>query len=273
MTKCHFFLLAVLVLLAVSCKKEPQGTSLSEYGAQSEATLTARFEQYVVDLRLAPLDEAMRRQDSLMREAERDSATWARTTSLEEKYLLDPNSPLRSEELYIPVVQHILSSPLATEAEIRKAEWLLPRLILNRPGQKAADFGFITPKGRRNSLYAVLKEYKPEQTLLFFSNPGCPNCREITETLDSDPEIQARTASGALLVVNIYPDEDVQAWLDYLPNYPSAWICGQDADQLLNSETVYWLRAIPSLYLLDRQGCVVLKDAPLEEVLVYCKQR
>ena len=273
MTKCHIFLLAVLALLSVGCKKAPQGPSLSEYGAQSEASLTAWFEQYVVDLRQAPLDEAMHRQDSLMREAERDSVTWARMSALQEKYLLDPNSPLRSEELYLPVVEHTFSSPFATETQVRKAEWLLPRLRLNRPGEKAADFGFITPKGRRSSLYAVLNARKPEQTLLFFSNPGCPNCREITETLNAHPDIQARTASGSLLVLNIYPDEDVQAWLDYLPNYPDTWICGQDADQLLNSNTVYWLRAIPSLYLLDREGRILLKDAPIEEVLVYCKQR
>ena len=72
---------------------------------------------------------------------------------------------------------------------------------------------------------------------------------------------------------NIYPDEDVEAWLDYLPNYPDSWVCGQDADQLLNSNTVYWLRAIPSLYLLDAEGRVVLKDATLEDILKYSVQR
>jgi hypothetical protein len=72
---------------------------------------------------------------------------------------------------------------------------------------------------------------------------------------------------GRLLVVNIYPDEDVQAWLDYLPNYPAEWVCGYDPDQLLNSNTVYWLRAIPSLYLLDEQKRVILKDAPLNFLL------
>ena len=76
---------------------------------------------------------------------------------------------------------------------------------------------------------------------------------------------------GTLLVVNVYPDEDLQAWLDYLPNYPEEWVCGCDPDQVLNSDTRYWLRAIPSLYLLDEQKRVVLKDAPLEKLLFYCK--
>ena len=270
MTKCHFFLLAVL-LLAVSCRNGQQGPSLSEYGSRSEATREALFETYVLELRAMPLREAMMRQDSVLRAADCDSAEWAHMTALQEKYFLDPNSPYRSEELYIPVAEHLLASPYSTEIQRQRAQWLLPRLHLNRPGEPAADFPFLTPKGRRTSFYAVLAERKPQQTLLFFSNPGCPNCLEITKALNADPQVQARIASGKLLVVNIYPDEDVVAWLDYLPNYPEEWVCGQDGDQVLHTDTLYWLRAIPSLYLLDTAGRVMLKDATLEDVLQNCK--
>ena len=273
MTKCHLFLLAALALLSVSCKSGGQGTSLSDYGSRSAATRTAQFEQYVLELREMPLPDAMRRQDSLLRTAEQDSAEWARLTELEAKYLIDPNSPFRNEELYIPVVRHLLSAPYSTESQRTYAEYILPRLLLNRPGERAADFGFITPKGRRSSLYEVLEARHPQQTILFFSNPGCPNCKEITESLEAQAEVQTRIAAGELLVVNIYPDEDVEAWLDYLPNYPDSWVCGQDADQLLNSNTVYWLRAIPSLYLLDAEGRGVLKDARPEDILKNSVQR
>ena len=77
---------------------------------------------------------------------------------------------------------------------------------------------------------------------------------------------------GRLLVINVYPDEDVQAWLDYLPNYPAEWVCGYDADQILNSGTHYWLRAIPSLYLLDEEKRVILKDAPLNLLIATLHQ-
>ena len=65
----------------------------------------------------------------------------------------------------------------------------------------------------------------------------------------------------------------MQEWLDYLPNYPADWLCGYDPDQVLKSDTVYWLRAIPSLYLLDEEKRVLLKDATLEQLLVNCIQR
>ena len=127
--------------------------------------------------------------------------------------------------------------------------------------------------GRETTLHATIDRLHPRRTLLFFSNPGCPNCKEITEALADDPEISAQIADGSLLVVNVYPDEDLEAWYDYLPNYPDAWVCGYDPAQNLHSDTLYWVRAIPSLYLLDEEKRVVRKDAPLEVILIDGKQR
>jgi hypothetical protein len=261
------------VLCLTACKPSPKGPSLSEYGAQSEATQRINFEKYIQALNELPLAEALARQDSLMHDAASDSAQWRQALRLQEFFLMDPNSPYRSEELYIPVLESLLTSPFATEEERQHAEWVSPRIRLNRLGTEASDFAYITRDGRPHTLYETIDRRKPAQTLLFFSNPGCPNCKEITEALSADLAIRARIDDGRLLVLNIYPDEDLQAWFDYLPEYPKEWICGYDPDQIIRSDTRYWLRAIPSLYLLDEKKRVVLKDAPLEQVLVYCKQR
>ena len=274
MTKCHLLALAVLLALAAAgCKGGEKGPSLSDYGSKSEASQNAQFEEYVRQLRALPLEEALARQEAMMQEAEADSASWERITRLQDHFLQDPNSPWRSEELYIPVVSHLLSSPLASERQKAFAKHLAPRIVLNRLGTPAGDFAFQFKNGRTSTLYETIDSRQPRLTLLFFSNPGCPNCKEITEALSNDPLIQERIDKGELLVVNIYPDEDLQEWLDYLPNYPQQWICGHDPDGVLRSDTVYWVRAIPSLYLLDSEKRVICKDATLEEILVNCKER
>ena len=51
-----------------------------------------------------------------------------------------------------------------------------------------------------------------------------------------------------------------------------AVVCGYDADQILNSGTHYWLQAIPSLYLLDEEKRVILKDAPLNLLIATLHQ-
>lgn len=273
MTKCHLFFLCALLAMLPGCRHTSQGPSLSELGDRSPAVQAARFEEYVQTLSTLSLPEAMVRQEAMMEDAEGDSARWQQVTALQDHFLFDPNSPYRNEELYIPVVAHLLSSPLATDTQRQRASYVAPRISLNRIGTVAADIPFTLSNGRATTLHAAIDSRHPDMTLLFFSNPGCPNCKEITEALAADPVVSERIVSGKLLVVNLYPDEDVQAWLDYLPNYPKAWICGYDPDHILNSETRYWIRAIPSLYLLDKEKRVIRKDAPLEQILIDCKER
>jgi len=274
MTKCHLIIFCVFLTLLPGCKPKPQGPSLSELGSHSKAAQQARFESYAQELATLPLQEALLRQYEMLDDAETDSTRWREVTSMQEHFFLDPNSPFRNEELYLPVAERIVASPLTSDTERERALWVVPRLRLNRLGRPAADFPFTLRNGRPTSLYETIDLHPAAQhTLLFFSNPGCPNCKEITETLMADAEMSAQIASGKLLVVNIYPDEDLDAWYDYLPHYPADWVCGYDPDQLINSDTLYWIRAIPSLYLLDEEKRVVRKDAPLEVILVDCKQR
>ena len=274
MTKCHLIVLCTLLALLAGCKPKPEGPSLSERGAHSKGALNAQFEPYVQELATLPLQEAVLRQQELMDEAESDTTRWREVTSLQEHFLLDPNSPYRNEELYLPVAERMLTSPLASDEQRERAVWLVPRLRLNRLGRLANDFPFTLRNGRPTSLYETIDAHpSARHTLLFFSNPGCPNCKEITDSLMADAEMSAQIAAGELLVVNIYPDEDLEAWFEYLPHYPADWVCGYDPDQLLNSDTRYWIRAIPSLYLLDKEKRVVRKDAPLDLILVDCKQR
>ena len=44
--------------------------------------------------------------------------------------------------------------------------------------------------------------------------------------------------------------------------YPEKWYNGFDPDLVIRGETLYNVRAIPSLYLLDREKKVLMKDVP-----------
>ena len=136
---------------------------------------------------------------------------------------------------------------------------------LNRVGQKAADFRFADRMGNFTSLYDIKSEY----TLLFFSNPGCEACMQIINVLNSDPLISSLIQQRRLAVVNVYIDEDIQAWRSYMPIYPEEWYNGFDPDFVLKENTLYNIRAIPSLYLLDSDKRVIMKDAPEERLFNY----
>ena len=119
-----------------------------------------------------------------------------------------------------------------------------------------SDFTYTDAKGRLHSLYETQSEY----TLLLFSNPGCPACREIIGMLKSSPLISAMVQDGSMRLLSIYIDEDVAEWFKGLSDYPDEWITGYNQDLTIRDNLVYDVRAIPSLYLLDRDKKVLFKD-------------
>ena len=94
----------------------------------------------------------------------------------------------------------------------------------------------------------------------------------IINVLKGEPRISQMIASRQLAVLNIYIDEDLEAWRSYMPIYPEEWYNGFDPDFVIRSEMLYNVRAIPSLYLLDGSKTVLLKDAPEDKVFNYLVQ-
>jgi hypothetical protein len=82
------------------------------------------------------------------------------------------------------------------------------------------------------------------------------------DELNMNPNISRLIDQSTMAVINIYIDEDLAAWRDYASAYSDKWYNGFDPDLVIRGETLYNVRAIPSLYLLDRDKTVLMKDAP-----------
>lgn len=174
-----------------------------------------------------------------------------RIAALSEKYLYDPQSPYRNEDLYAVIAQK------------EGKENIAAMCALNAVGTRAADFVTEDRRGRRSSLYEVKAEY----TLIFFSNPYCNACKDIIEILkDEETVFPEMVNSGELAVVNMYIDEDLEQWRSYLKAYPRNWHTAFDPTFTLRNNEKYNIRAIPSLYLLDENKVVLMKDAPIEKI-------
>ena len=181
---------------------------------------------------------------------------------LTEFYFYDPNSPVRSEELYLPFVSLLAESGLVDPARRPAYAWAARMCALNRPGTPAADFDFIDTKGRQRTLYGIRAEW----TLLVFGNPDCNACKELTADISGDEYLNGLVREGTLQVVDIYIDEDIDAWKERMEAYPKDWINGYDPKHIIREDLIYNIRAVPSLYLLDKEKRVVLKDATPEQV-------
>ena len=75
--------------------------------------------------------------------------------------------------------------------------------------------------------------------------------------------------AGQLDILAVYPDEDFSVWQEHKNDIPSRWINARDEKQVINKGQLYDLKAIPSLYLRDRDKIVLLKDTDAETVERY----
>lgn len=210
--------------------------------------------------RLFALAEACEKRDT-------SSNVFEKITELTEKYFHDPNSPLRNEEFYLPYVSGLAESDMVPAEKKPAYSFDAKMCALNRIGTQVADFSFTEFSGKKNTLYSIKADY----LLLFFSNPGCPSCKDITEVIESDDNILGMMSSGRLKVVNMYIDQELDKWREYAAGYPTEWISGYDHNYIIRTDVTYNIRAIPSLYLLDSEKRVLLKDAPLERVEMYLR--
>lgn len=190
-------------------------------------------------------------------------------SAIMEKYLYDPNSPMRNEDFYGPYVARLSQCEFVDEG-MRQAHAFDARMCtLNRVGTEAADFRFSDVKGKTHRLYDIKADY----TILFFSNPGCTACMDIINTLKSFPQVEEGIRAGKLAVLNIYIDEDLKAWREYMPIYPTEWYNGYDPDYVIRTDILYNVRAIPSLYLLDKNKKVIMKDTPEARLFEWLNAR
>ena len=102
---------------------------------------------------------------------------------LSETVLHDPNSPMRDDEKYIPVLEAAVKTPFYDEWERMPYESDLAMAKQNRVGHKANDFLYTMASGRSRKMYDIKADY----LLIFISNPGCPMCRDVSEQLTASP--------------------------------------------------------------------------------------
>lgn len=192
-----------------------------------------------------------------------DTVVASSVIPLVEKYLYDPNSPVRNEDVYQRFADLLSRSSLVDEGRRMTYAYDAGMAALNSVGTPAADFRFTDTEGRIRSLYGIKADY----LLLIFGNPGCGACKELMDAISSDGHISSLIASGRLKVADIYIDNEVDDWKSHINEYPAAWINGYDHLFSIRTDRTYHIRAIPSMYLLDASKKVILKDANQEVVL------
>lgn len=187
--------------------------------------------------------------------ANTDSITFRNRMTAFQKLYADPNSPYRNESEALKIYDSIIASPWYSAAEKLGIQQKVLLAQQNRVGQPANDFPYTTPGGEMKRMHAI----KANFILLYFNNPECEACKEMKGALSQSTIINQKLKTGELKVLSIYVDTDEQTWRTHLREYPKQWLQGI-TDGTLRKDKVYDLSAIPTMYLLDKDKKILLKD-------------
>lgn len=174
--------------------------------------------------------------------------------ALTEHYLFDADSPMRSDELYSLFLQHMTAATVFDAATCERYEYLLANVRKNKPGTVAADFAYTDRAGRDATLGTT---DIPELLMLYFYDPDCDHCQEITAELAADSVF---AANQRLKVLAIYPYDDTALWRTHPQSFPPSWCDVYSPGGAVDADELYYIRATPTIYLLDSERRVLLKD-------------
>lgn len=148
-------------------------------------------------------------------------------------YLAQRDSPMRHDSLYALFLSTASLSPLIDEAERERCAALARETLKNTIGTLASNFSYIDSEGRLTTLY----DTEAKWTVVFFNDPDCERCRETDAQLRAHPLL----SHPDVRLLDVHPDEQTEA--------------------------LYYLPSLPSLYLLDAHKKVVAKDVSVDALL------
>ncbi len=258
-----FLILCATALLLSSCHSRTKTAHENAKETVNAFTLVGKDEGLMEHVfvnflsRLAPSSEEELTSSftKFLRPYSTDSHALETITELAEHYLAEPNSPYRNEDLYIAFLNALLSLPNVSDDQLIRPRLQLERVMKNRPGTLATDFQYTTREGTTGTL---LRTESPLLVLVFY-DPDCGHCTDILDDLARQEVLNQMVSEGKATVLAVYTEGNSEMWDEKKGAMPRNWTVAIDNSKIVDN-ALYDLPAMPTIYLLDADKRVLLKD-------------
>lgn len=165
------------------------------------------------------------------RKAFSNAAAKERFENLIEHYFEDQLSPVRNDRVYLMFLEEMKNSPCFDETEKERIAFKIKTTNKNLPGDIAINFNFKDESGKEHQL----SDYKDQKVILYFYDPDCENCHEVSAWL------KQQTIPADIKVLKMIADNHISY--------------------------IYSLKNMPTIFLLDKENKVILKDCTAQELI------
>ena len=165
------------------------------------------------------------------RKAFSNAAAKERFENLIEHYFEDQLSPVRNDRVYLIFLEEMKNSPCFNETEKERIAFKIKTTNKNLPSDIAINFKFKDENGKEHQL----SDYKDQKVILYFYDPDCENCHEVSAWL------KQQTIPADIKVLKMIADNHISY--------------------------MYSLKNMPTIFLLDKENKVILKDCTAQELI------
>lgn len=224
-----------------------------DFGNDQRATDRGFLEQAFVDfidlLGLTRPEVAEVASEILLKRASEGGEAVSIIMDLSQKYLVDAESPMWSEELSVPYMRYAVSR----NPDDQLSAALLSDAMKFRSGMPAEDFGFYLSSDRSEK--RRLADLIGKEILLVFMDPHCQRCEEFVSQLSSDKMLSKRVEEGQTYVLIVEVGAENSGF-----SVPPGWLKAFPASGKDDPADIYSLRVLPGRFLIGADGEIVLKD-------------
>lgn len=205
-----------------------------------------------------------------------------------EKYFYNVQSPYYCEEMLLPFLDHKIARSDIPEIEKSREKFLAFMIRRNSVGHVAENFEYVTLKGEvchlwdRFSEYRISitkpacngngdgEEYKAEKVhfppiMVVFFTADCRDCREGIVSLSYSAIVRSLVKEKKLRVMAICTEGNLSSVSTIIPK---DWIAGSDGGYIARNR-LYSIRHTPSVYYMDKEGTVLLRDASVSSAIQF----
>ena len=173
---------------------------------------------------------------------------------------LSLNSPLYNERVYDMALDREWRCENWNSWGRRGTDWRRHLLNLNRAGTRVSDF-WLSSRGE--SPDTLLRQLLPGApvTVLFIYGESCKACDKLIREISRCKAFRKMAESGEAQFISLYTGEDWQEFVSKASSLPGYWSNWSDREAVVKYNRAFDTRMIPSLYLIDSDGIVLLRGA------------
>lgn len=223
--------------------------------------LNHAFHTYIIPLQYSELPIAQKSIDNLLNRIQKNPGLLVQFAKAAQYNCYDVATAEQIiDDVYIPFVQALLKNKKVPKIHKSRFQAQLTPLLNTRIGEKIHPFPIIAPSGTESTF-----AHDGKYSLIMFADPTCVQCKTSRIQIENDSRLVPYIANEQLSLhyIVINPDELPESWQSYTSHYSDKWhkAASPDCDEVID------LRINPSIYILDKEGRLILKNSTLQHTL------